>query len=79
MLHTKFRENLTAGSGDFSRVFTMYGLGVAAPPHPIEAPHKIWLWSGKRFWRRCLKLLMPMDAGAWVYYKLTYEPSAQVS
>ena len=30
MLHTKFRENLTAGSGDFSRFFTMYGLGVAA-------------------------------------------------
>ena len=27
MLHTKFRENLTAGSGDFSRVFTIYGRG----------------------------------------------------
>ena len=27
MLHTKFRENLTAGSGDFSRVFTIYGPG----------------------------------------------------
>ena len=30
MLHTKFCENLTAGSGDFLRVFTMYGLGVVA-------------------------------------------------
>ena len=29
MLHTKFRENWPAGSGeeDFSRVFTIYGLG----------------------------------------------------
>ena len=29
MLHTKFRENRTAGSGeeDFRRVFTIYGCG----------------------------------------------------
>ena len=28
MLHTKFRENLPAGSGeDFGRVFTIYGQG----------------------------------------------------
>ena len=29
MLHTKFRENRTAGSGeeDFGRVFTIYGRG----------------------------------------------------
>ena len=29
MLHTKFRENRSAGSGeeDFLRVFTIYGLG----------------------------------------------------
>ena len=29
MLHTKFRENRPAGSGeeDFRRVFTIYGLG----------------------------------------------------
>ena len=25
MLHTKFRENRPAGSGDFLRVFTIYG------------------------------------------------------
>ena len=31
MLHTKFHENLTAGSGeDFLRVFTIYGRGLAA-------------------------------------------------
>ena len=27
MLHTKFRENRPAGSGDFLRVFTIYGRG----------------------------------------------------
>ena len=27
MLHSKFRENRPAGSGDFLRVFTIYGLG----------------------------------------------------
>ena len=27
MLHTKFRENRRAGSGDFLRVFTIYGRG----------------------------------------------------
>ena len=47
MLHTKFRENRPAGSGeeDFSRVFTIYGrgghLGHVTPYK--EAPHKIWL------------------------------------
>ena len=48
-------------------------------PLPKEAPHKIWLWSAKRFQRRrCLKLLTTdddgrrrrTDAGPWVYYKL---------
>ena len=53
MLHTKFRENLTAGSGEDFEGFLPY--------------------------IRCLKLFMPRDDGAWVYYKLTYEPSAQVS
>ena len=27
MLHTKFRENRPADSGDFLRVFTIYGRG----------------------------------------------------
>ena len=57
MLHTKFRENRPAGSGeeDFLRVFTIYGAwrpswscdSDAANkllfPLPKEAPHKIWL------------------------------------
>ena len=57
MLHTKFRENRPAGSGeeDFLRVFTIYGrgghLGSCDPdaankilfPLPKEAAHKIWL------------------------------------
>ena len=54
-------------------------------PLPKEAPHKIWLWLAKRYQRRrCLKLWTTdgrrrRDAGPWVYYKLTFEPSAQVS
>ena len=103
MLHTKFRENRPTGSGeeDFWRVFTIYGPGghlghvTQMPrtnfrsPLPKEAPHKIWLWSGKRFWRRrCLSIVNDdgrrtdgrrTDAGPWVSYKLTYEPLAQVS
>ena len=57
MLHTKFRENRPAGSGDedFLRVFTIYGRGghlghvtqmtanKISFPLPKEAPHKIWL------------------------------------
>ena len=55
MLHTKFRENRPAGSGeDFLRVFTMYGRGghlghdqdaenKLSLPLPKEAPHRIWL------------------------------------
>ena len=54
MLHTKFRENRSAGSGeeDFLRVFTTYGHGRSCDsdaankisfPLPKEAPHKIWL------------------------------------
>ena len=54
MLHTKYRENRPAGSGekDFCRVFTIYGrcghLGHVTQmqrtnffPPPKEAPHKI--------------------------------------
>ena len=57
MLHTKFRENRPAGSGeeDFLRVF--YNIWAWRPswscdpdaankisfPLPKEAPHKIWL------------------------------------
>ena len=54
MLHTKFRGNRPAGSGDFLRVFTIYGrgghLGMRPRcreqilfPLPKEAPHEFWL------------------------------------
>ena len=54
MLHTKFRGNRPAGSGeeDFLRVFIIYGHGghlgyvtrvLSFPLLPKEAPHKIWL------------------------------------
>ena len=56
MLHTKFRENRPAGSGEeFLRDFTIYGRGSHLghvtwtiyinfrSPFPREAPHKIWL------------------------------------
>ena len=59
-------------------------------PLPKEAPHKIWILSAKRFLRGiCLSIVndgrttdgrtTTTDAGLWVYYKLTYEPLAQVS
>ena len=51
MLHTKFRENLPASSGeeDFLRVFTRYGAwrpSWSSDPDAAnkEAPHIIWLW-----------------------------------
>ena len=51
-------------------------------PLPKEAPHKIWILLAKRFQRRrSLKMVDDDDNdddGAWVYYKLTYEPSAQM-
>ena len=39
MLHTKFRENRSAGSGeeDFLRVFTIYGRG-GHPGHVTQMP-----------------------------------------
>ena len=58
-------------------------------PLPIEAPHKIWLWLVKRLRRRrCLSIVnnagrqrrqtpTTPDAGASVYYKLTYKPLAK--
>ena len=40
-------------------------------PQPMEAPHEIWLWLAKWFWRR--RSLKMVD-GPWLYYKLTVEP-----
>ena len=51
---------------------------------PIDAICEIWLESASWLQRRCrLKMLMMDNDGqttdACLYYKLTYEPSAQVS
>ena len=51
MLHAKFQDHRTSGSGeeDFLKVFTIYGRGghlghlYKLRPPPKEAPHKIWL------------------------------------
>ena len=95
MLHTKFRENRPAGSGEEDFWWAWRPSWSCDPDAanklsfllPKEAPHKIWLWLAKRFQRRrSLKLLTTddddgrwADAGPWVFYKLTYEPLAQVS
>ena len=83
MLHTTFRGNRPAGSGeeDFYHTWVWSPSWSCDPDAarnlsfqlPKEAPHKIWLRSGKRFQRRrCLKLWtddgQTTDAGAWVYY-----------
>ena len=57
MLHTKFRGNRSAGSGEenFWRVFDPNAANKLSFSLPKEAPHKIWLWLTKRFRRRrCL-------------------------
>ena len=93
MLHTKFRESRPVGSGEEFLVF--YHIWAWRPPWscdqdpanklllplPKDAPHKIWLSSAKQFHRRSLKLWMDgrRTDGLLVYYKLTCEPSAQVS
>ena len=52
-------------------------------PHPTEDLYEIWIWLAQWFLgRRCLKIVD--DEGqkrpeAYLYYKLTIEPSAQVS
>ena len=58
-------------------------------PLPKEAPEKVWLLSAKRFLRIRYQSIVDddgrttdgrtTDAGTLVYYKLTYEPLAQVS
>ena len=83
MLHAKFQDHKTSGSGvDFFKVFYhiwewwpswsrdldhLYKLSF---PLPKEAPHKIWLWLVKRFQIRRLKMVDDDndDDGAWVYY-----------
>ena len=57
-------------------------------PLPIDSSYKIWHWLAKRFQRRSLKMVddrrMDDDDDGWtpgacLSYKLTCEPSAQVS
>ena len=49
-------------------------------PWPMKAPHEIWIWLAKRFWRkRSLKMVDGRTDdgrtdGPWLYYKLTNEP-----
>ena len=56
------------------------------PSYPMEAPYGIWLQSAQCFQRRrCLKMLIThihtyeRTTEAFISYKLTNEPSAQVS
>ena len=46
-------------------------------PHPMETPYEIWLQSAQWFLRRCLECGQQMEA--YLSYKLTNEPLAQVS
>ena len=64
MLHTKFRGNRSTGLE--KKIFK-------------EFLHffYIFLYGNKRF-EHCERRTTT-DAGPWVYYKLTYEPLAQVS
>ena len=93
MLHTKFGENRPACSGeDFLRVFTIHVYGPGGRlghvtqmqrtnfclPYPRRLHIKFGFdwpsgFRGEDLWKCGW-----MD-GPWVYYKLTYEPSAQVS
>ena len=101
MLHTKFRENRPAGSGeeDFGRVFTIYGRGGHLghvtwtiytnfrSPFPRRLHIKFLALIGQAVSEE--KMFENVDDGRrrtdrrtpdpWVSYKLTSEPSAQVS
>ena len=101
MLHTKFRENRPAGSGeeDFWRVFTIYGPGghlghvTQLPrtnfcsPYPRRLHIKFGFYWPTGFGEEDVSKMWTTtddegrrtDAGPWVYYKLTFESSAQVS
>ena len=94
MLHTKFRENRPAGSGeeDFLRVFTIYGhgghLGYVTWTIYINfrSPFPRWLHINLALIGQAVseeKMFENVDDGRtpdpWVSYKLTGEPSAQVS
>ena len=71
MLHAKFQDHRTSGSGkeDFKGFFHIWAwrpswscdldhLCKLSLPLPKEAPHEIWALLVKRFKRRCLKIMV---------------------
>ena len=90
MPHTKFQGHQLYGSGEEDLRFLSY-MGMAAWscdqdllnklsfPHPMEIPYEIWLQSAQWFLRRCLKSGDNGQTDDYLSYKLTNEPSAQVS
>ena len=88
MLHTKFREDRPAGSGeDFWKVSTIYWRG-GHLGHVTQMPQKGlhikfgFDWPscfGEDLWKMWTDGRRRTDAGPWVSYKLTGELSAQVS
>ena len=97
MLHAKFQDHRTPGSGEeyFLSFFTIYGHGGHLghvtwtiytnfrSPFPRRLHIKFsYDWPsgfGGEDILKCWMTTTTTDAGAWVYYKLTYEPLAQVS
>ena len=77
MLHAKFQDHRTSGSGeeDFLRFLPYMGMAAILVicdldhlyklsfPLPKEAPHKIWLCLVKRFHRRRRLKMVDNDAG----------------
>ena len=95
MLHAKFQNHRPSGSGkeDFNGfcylqpwqpswscdLDHLYKLSF---PLPKDAPHEVWLSlavSEEMIFKIVDAGRMTPDARAWVYYKLTCEPKAQVS
>ena len=93
MAHTKFQGHRPFGSGeeDLYKVFITWRppwsrdqdrLNKLSFPHPMETPYEIWLQSAQWFLRRrCLKSVddRRQTTEAYLSYKLTNEPLAQVS
>ena len=87
MLHVKFHGNRSTGSGeqDFKGVLTIYGHGshlgqVTQMPRTILVPPYSWRLHAKfgfdwpsDFGEDVRSYGRTTDAGAWLYYKLTYK------
>ena len=94
MLHTKFRRNVPTGSGeeDFLRFLPYMGMTAILVMRPgpfiqtfVPPSQGGFNWPSGfrgeevRKWWTTTTTTATTDAGAWVYYKLTYKPSAKVS